>query len=291
MKNLIRMASVCASVFMIAASFTSCTLFRSANESDETSFDTKSGDNYITTDIPQSEETPNSVVPVIPTPIPGAPKSVCIDAGHGYNDPGCTSDYLKGKYEREITAEYANELKASLEAAGYRVVMLREGDKCPSVKEIEKAADAVGMEYMPDKLVDDGRFAAYNRTVWANTLHRESYIDLFISLHVDSYDASEDVRGTRVYYCSENDYSSDSAKVCADVTGQMKKYLPDQNTKYYAKNWEDAFVVTKRSDMPSFLMEMGFATNKTDAENMLDSEWRDKLIRAITDGVREYFGE
>ena len=280
----------------LCLSLCSCSFFRTAEtESLNTETDppesshedstavTEETDFFTTDDITEK-------LPVIPTRDPDAPGTICIDAGHGYVDPGCTTDYLNGLYERDIVAEYADELKVILEGMGYRVILLRDDDKYITAEEISAAADDLGMDYMKDKLVDDQRFAPYNRCVWANVLHRETYIDLFISLHIDSYDSMQSVRGTRIYYCSENPYSVASQNMCTAIKDALAKNLPDQNPRTFPKSFADAFVVTKHTEMPSALIEMGFATNKTDAENLLDKEWRDTFLNSVAEGVKNYLG-
>ena len=79
--------------------------------------------------------------------------------------------------------------------------------------------------------------------------------------------------------------------MCESVTGAIGAALPEQNAKYYAKNYEEAFVVTKHTEMPSALIEMGFATNKTDAENILDEEWRGTFTKAVAEGIKAYLGD
>ena len=287
---------------IIAVSLCSCSLLKNAPETSDTSRNTVPPTESVSQTDPADEpptdtETASAtsaatthIAPVIPTPEPGAPKTVLIDAGHGYIDPGCTTEYLGGKYERDIVAEAAEQLRLVLESEGYRTVMLRDDSKYITASEIAAAADRIGLSYLPDKLVDDQRFAAYNRTVWANVLLREQYIDMFISLHIDVYEASEDVRGTRIYYCSENDYSSLSEKLSSAITARLAGALPDMNPRYFAKGWNDAFVVTKRTDMPSILIEMGFASNKDDAANLLDPEWRETFVSAVADGIGDYLG-
>ena len=60
----------------------------------------------------ESEEATEPVTPVIPVKNPDDPLTVCVDAGHGFTDPGCTTDYLEGLYEREIVADYLKERAA-----------------------------------------------------------------------------------------------------------------------------------------------------------------------------------
>lgn len=301
---------------LLSASLSSCTLFRPYEEestdekeietdilssdtdekgevTDDTTENSRDTEDTSGEDTRDSEDTSGqnsaAVDPVIPTRKPGDPITICIDAGHGYVDPGCSTDYLNGKYERDIVAEYAEKLKLELEALGARVILLRNDDEYITAAKVAEEADKVGLDYMPEKLVDDSRFAAYNRTVWANVLHRYTYIDAFISLHIDTYTADESVRGTRVYYCSENAYSSASALYAGAITSAIGSALPEQKARLYPKNAAEAFIVTKHSQMPSALVEIGFATNKTDAENILNEEWRGKFVTAVASGIMTYF--
>lgn len=278
---------------VLILSLCSCSFFRTAETERpvEPAPSESSTETLEATDTEEVTDETTGILPVIPTRDPDAPGTICIDAGHGYVDPGCSPEYLEGRCESEIVAEYAEELKAVLEGMGYRVILLRDDDKYVSADEISQAADGLGMTYMKDKLVDDQRFAPYNRAVWANVLHRDTFIDLFVSIHIDSYDALDTVRGTRIYYCSENAYSVGSQNLAASVKDALAGTLPDQNPRTFPKNYADAFVVTKHTEMPSVLIEMGFATNKTDAENILDEEWKETFLKSVAEGIKSYLGD
>ncbi len=238
-------------------------------------------------DSSNTDNTGSERLPVIPKREKGAPMTVCIDAGHGFVDPGCTS--ISGEYEKELTMNFAKELKQKLEDAGHRVVMLHDGERLITVDEICREADARGMSYVKEKLIEDNRFAPYNRAVWANVLHRDAYIDIFISIHADTF-SDENVKGTRLYYCSENSVSDDSERLCLSVTNAINDAIPERKARYYAQNFEDAYIITKRSDMPAFLIELGFISNEEDAKAILDDEWRDDMAEALTRGFEDYFG-
>jgi N-acetylmuramoyl-L-alanine amidase len=51
---------------------------------------------------------------------------------------------------------------------------------------------------------------------------------------------------------------------------------------------DNAFYVVKNIDVPSVLCEVGFVTNKTDAEHMLDEAWRQAAAEAIAQGILDY---
>src|SRR5512138_2620034 len=59
---------------------------------------------------------------------PLAGKTVCLDPGHGGDDPGAVSRAYFGLYESDINLDEAYAVKALLEGAGAIVVMTRTGD-------------------------------------------------------------------------------------------------------------------------------------------------------------------
>ena len=294
-------------ILVTALLLPSCSPFRSADNPAATDTGTKTPTEESGTKAPTEESTQSPsesgaesteansetesetiVLPAIPVRDPDAPLTVCIDAGHGYTDPGCTSTYLDGRFERDIVAEYAEVLKEKLEEMGYRVILLRDDDVYIDAEKILQTAKELGMSILEDKIVDDGRFAPYNRSVWTNVLHRETYIDLFVSLHIDAFDSMESVRGTRIYYCTETPYSAESEKLCAALSAAVVETLPETNARNFPKAASEAYVVTKHTEMPSVLVEMGFATNPDDAANILSEEWRDSFCDAIARGIMTY---
>ncbi|MBR6808526.1 MAG: N-acetylmuramoyl-L-alanine amidase [Clostridia bacterium] len=280
------------SAFLIAvllATLSSCALLRSVDESASVDTTEKITEENKTegANVTESDTEPPETSPMYSVPVkrPGDPFTVCIDPGHGYVDPGSTSDHLGGKWEREIVREYAEKLKSELEAEGVRVIMLWDEDVYVTAAEVAEAAKAAGVKFAEEKLVDDRRFAAYNRSVWANVLHRETYIDAFVSLHVNTYTADESVWGTRIYYCTETENEAASGKLCTSISGAIGNSLPSQKVRYYADKAEDAYVVTKVPEMASVLVEIGFVTNEAEAKNILDEKWSDSFVDGLCRGI------
>ena len=48
------------------------------------------------------------------------------------------------------------------------------------------------------------------------------------------------------------------------------------------------FYVLARVNMPSILVETAFITHKDEEKKLQDPEWRDKIARAIADGILAY---
>ncbi len=230
------------------------------------------------------------------TPVPVAmPKTkiIVIDPGHGGVDPGAISK--NGIKEKEITLEYAKELKREFEDYGYyKVILTRDDDNFLSLKSrVNKAKDEKA--------------------------------DLFISLHADS-NPETTVRGLSVYTVSEKASDLEAERVAAsenkeaalptvdlrntekeaaDVIIDMVKTGTMNNSALFAetvvkelgseaKLLQNAhrfagFVVLTGIDVPSALVELGYLSNEYEERMLKDPLYRNKLVTAIAEATDKYF--
>ena len=137
------------------------------------------------------------------------PVLVCIDAGHGFADPGCVSDNLENGTEADITLKVAKILKTKLEEAGAEVILTHDGVTYPSAQEVKNYANQYGIQYAAYEIKDNDIFSAYERAVYCQALGKEYEIDFFISLHINAVENTE-VSRYDIYYSEENPYASAS---------------------------------------------------------------------------------
>ncbi len=234
----------------------------------------------------------------IPTRRPPAPpkaagkKVVVLDPGHGGKDPGASKNGIR---EKDITLASALELKSALEATGrYEVHLTRANDTYIKLRD---------------------RYE----------IGRELNADLFISMHADAHSKSS-ARGASVYTLSENASDNEAAALAqrenksdiiagvattdkSDVLLNILLDLAQRETlnssaqaaeiigEELSKTWitKDkphrfaGFAVLKAPDMPSLLLEMGYVTNKTDANMLRTSASRRGLITGMVQAVDRYF--
>ena len=198
--------------------------------------------------------------------------TVCLDPGHGFDDVGTDSDYLGDLSEKDITLAVTKLLADKLEALGYTVILTHDGESFPKTS------------------ADDGNnlFKPAERIAYADTLD----IDLYVSVHCDSYAADESVKGTRIYYSLDTAHESDSAMAAGCVLRGINTALPEEKKAIIkAMENEAAYYVVRECKVPSVLIEMGFVSNRTDAENMLDPAWQDAFAGGIAAGVVSFFAE
>lgn len=196
--------------------------------------------------------------------------TVIIDPGHGFDDPGSCPKYLSGS-EAEVTLRAANILKAKLEEAGIGVVLTHDGRRFPSVDEICAAADNYGIEYDREKMIDNNIFSPYERVIYENIMAAQFRNCIFISLHTNSYEDAS-VSGLSIDYHAENPNLEQLRDFSALFRDSVAIDLGKECT-VFEDSYDEAFIVTKYTGIPSVLIEMGYGSNKQDGRDLMSDEW------------------
>lgn len=231
--------------------------------------------------------------PLRTAPVKRAIPVVVLDAGHGGVDPGAIGS--SGSYEKDIVLAFAKEIKRQLEAGGrVKAVLTRERDFFLPLRERVQAA-------------------------------RRANADLFLSLHVNSHE-NRAIRGFSAYTLSERasdaeahalaakenkadvigglnlgTYSDDVQNILIDFaqakTNELSvRFARDIMVKQVARSarmvkrpWRSAgFAVLKAPDVPSVLIELGYATNRKEERQLRDAKYRRGLSTAITRAIVQY---
>ncbi len=194
--------------------------------------------------------------------------TICIDPGHGFDDIGCSSDYLTGdREEKDMTLLYAKELQAALEAYGYNVLLTHDGSSFPQ-------------EFNYN---NNNKFAVDERAAYVNTLD----IDYLVSLHCDTFEMPE-IGGTRVYYYESAVKEDDrSAAIAKSVSDHLAKQFPAVKAPSIHDN--EPYLMLRETTMAANLVEICFISNKTDAMNIQDADWQEKFIFGLAEGIHNYF--
>ena len=150
---------------------------------------------------------------------------------------------------------------------------------CP----LDSLADKNGIEYSKDKIIDNDIFSPYERAIWANAVNMTSPIDLFISLHVNSIEGSPSVSRYEMDYYEGNPYSFALGELCKDIRKSL-----DNETVIFADDYDMAFIVTKYAVHPALLLEMGYATNENDAENLNSEKWRKTFVKNLAKNINNW---
>lgn len=217
---------------------------------------------------------------------------IVIDAGHGGHDPGARGH---DRDESEITLAAALALRDELNRTGrYRVLLTRESNT----------------------------YVGLNQRV---RIARQADADLFISLHADA-GADPATRGASVYTLSEQGASRAVREVTRSDDWHRDLHLPGRDPSVdrilldmtqratqnrsaqfarvllthieaadhplLRRSHRDAgFAVLLAPDVPAVLLEMGFMTNPDDERALADARRRQRLMRAVAEGIDRYFSQ
>lgn len=222
------------------------------------------------------------------------PLVIAIDAGHGGQDPG--SRGANGTREKDVALAIARELARQVNATpGLKAYMTRDSDVfIPLVQRYQKA--------------------------------RAAKADLLVVVHADAF-TNPNASGSSVFVLSQRGASSQAARWlanqenAADLVGGVKladkdntlaSVLLDLSQSSTMKASEDVathvlgglkrlgkthkpyveranFVFLRAPDVPSLLVETGFITNPEEERKLNDPKHRERIARAILDGVNTYF--
>lgn len=216
---------------------------------------------------------------------------ILIDPGHGGKDPGTIGTHtVDGKeiklVEKEIVLTVAMSVYEHLSKKFPRkkILMTRDTDVYPTLDERVELANSVelapnqGIIYISIHANASFNSRAKGFEVWylppevrrdvldeetAQTLD-ESLIPIFNSM-------------------KEEEYTIESVLLAKNILQGM-----DESVKGLTENRglkEESFFVVRKAKMPSVLIEMGYVTNKTEALNLIDEEYLQKLARGIYNGI------
>ena len=195
----------------------------------------------------------------------GLPLCVVIDAGHGGEDGGASSE--AGLMEKEVNLAVAMALRDLCEAAGIPTVMTRTED----ILLYDRNVDFAGRK----KVLD----LAARRMVAEDVAEKYDGNSLFISIHMNAFPVPR-YDGMQVWY-SVGDPRS--AEVAAAIQTASAALMPDNHRKIKAAG--SRIYLLDRIKSPAVLVECGFMSNPTEAERLSREDYRHALAAVIFAGM------
>ncbi len=253
-----------------------------------------------TTTTPALTSTPTPVVPTPTTKPPVQPTTatpydkinprvIVIDPGHGGKDPGCV---VNGYQEKDIILQVSKKLKEALTQQGYEVYLTREGDTYPGLKE----RSAVANNKQPVVLLSIHANAAPNK--------KATGVEVFVgSAQVQGEGAADVANRENQRFISEGHTEQQNGKVNSTLldsyylgsrTVSMKLGSLIENnivkeTGQASRGLKEApLILLKGMYFPSCLIEIGFLSNPTEAKNLANGAFQDKLVRGIVVGIKQF---
>lgn len=189
-----------------------------------------------------------SYTPLVVTPDISAYGSVSgtIVIDPGHGGKDPGATSYTGNYEKAVNLSIARKVASHLENRGARVIMTRNSDTYIELNERAEIANRAGA-------------------------------DLFVSIHADSH-KSRSQNGYTIYVARSASWSSKKIGVAIDQamgqTGLSSVGMRNSD-----------FRVLVRTTCPAVLIECGYLTNPSEAALLDDSDFQDRIARAITDGI------
>jgi N-acetylmuramoyl-L-alanine amidase len=190
-----------------------------------------------------------------PTIAPGInPHLIVIDPGHGGSDAGSAHN---GLVEKDLTLDISRRLRDVLVARGWQVKLTRDDDR-----------DV----FAPND-------SAHDELQARDDVANNAGARLFVSIHVNAFtDAS--LNGTTTYYYKSSDLAFSRAVHRHMMSAQLG--TADDGVK------KANYYVIHHAAAPATLVETAFDSNPTDAAFLANPAWRQKIARAIADGIVDY---
>jgi len=198
-------------------------------------------------------------------------RTVVLDPGHGGGDTGTRGSRST---EKTLTLDLAKRVERQLELAGLNVILTRTRDETLS---------------LPDRV----EFAARKRA------------DLFVSLHFNSGGSADGIETYCVPPAGAPSTATSFRKLFGHAdddtcpgnkTDERNLWLAHSVQRSLLKSTgandrgvrRARFVVIRDVKCPAILVEAGFLSNRREEQRILTTDYRDKLAKAIADGILEY---
>lgn len=171
-----------------------------------------------------------------------------LDYGHGGIDPGAIG--IDNVKEKDIVKEIGKRVKYHLERHQQSVIESRSNDETVTLSERSNKANS-------------------------------NNVDLCISIHCNAFSDSS-AQGVEIFYYKGSTRGQQLASSILNEITKAKLYTKNRGLK------TDNLHMTRETNMPSVLIELGFITNVTDKNLIINN--KEKFAIAITKGILSYYG-
>lgn len=189
-------------------------------------------------------------------------QTILIDAGHGGVDPGAVGK--NNTLEKDITLAVSKRLKALVQQAGGRAVMVREED-------VDLGTAQGLLKRKREDLAQRIQLA------------EDTQSDVYLSIHANSF-PNEKSSGAQVFYQS----NSPEGKLLAQcIQEELNKVV---GVKRVAKGNQDLFIL-KKANRAAVTIELGFLSNAEEEKKLNESDYQQQLSVAVYQGLANYLGK
>ncbi len=232
-------------------------------------------------------------------------KTVCIDAGHGGNDPGCISKDKKTR-EKNLTLDISKKVaeKIRAEYPGVKVILTRNTDVFVPLVERAQIANRANADLFISVHINSttgtsanghsvhvlGQSSKKGRDLFSNNFNecaRENSVILLeddYTTNYQGYDPS-DPESSIIFSLMQNAYLEQSLDFADRVSREFTR------GKIFTTNrgvHQDPFLVLWKTAMPAVLIECGFISNSSDLAVLRQDDQLDKIAGCIFNAFRAF---
>lgn len=196
--------------------------------------------------------------------LPVTNKTIVIDAGHGGEDGGATSE--NGISEAQINLKIALNLQKLLEQSGANVILTRSDEN--AIYDLDKKT-------LREKKVSDIK----NRVKIGNN----SSADIFVSIHLNKIPQNQ-YSGWQTFYKDGNEQGKELA---TSIQNNLNETIQKENKRVPMKI-SNVYII-KQVEIPTTIVECGFLSNPKEEQILQQEIYQEKLAWGIYNGIIEYF--
>lgn len=225
-------------------------------------------------------------------------KTVCIDPGHGGNDPGCHGASV---HEKNIALAIGLKLGKLIEThfPDVKVVYTRKTDIFIELHKRAEIANKADADLFICIHCNAGPEAANGSETYALGLHK-SEANLAVAkreneavlleddykTHYEGFDVNSP-EGSIIFSLYQNTYLNRSLSFAA----KCQKYFGTDAGRYNRGVKQAGFLVLWKTAMPAVLIETGFLTNRAEEKYLMDANNQEVMARAIFKAFTDYKNE
>lgn len=193
--------------------------------------------------------------------------SVIIDAGHGGEDGGTSSD--DGVLEKDINLSVSLYIAEFLKCSGYNVIMTRSDD------------NQIGDNSLPT--IRQRKISDIRKRLMITKTYPDS---LFVSIHQNHYSSSK-YSGAQVFYSPK---SPDSQILADMVQTSIVSLLQNDNMRKIKEIGTNVYLLYN-CENPAIMVECGFLSNAAETKLLTTTNYQQKIAFSVACGIIKFLEE
>lgn len=219
-------------------------------------------------------------------------RRIVLDAGHGGYDPGAVGP--GGLQEKDVVLDLTNRVARLVEeGVGIKVALTRTGDHFVPLRERTQFANKERAQLFVSIHANAHRSSGFegvetyflSSEATDNEARQVAALENgVVQLETGNSRAKMDILKTILWDLAQSEFQEESSQLAETVQDSVTRSLriPNRGVK------QAGFYVLGGAAMPAILVEVGFVTNRKEERRLMDSQYRERVARAIYAGIAEY---